>query len=90
MLACSQLVNAVMLRRTNEVIAKYLPPKVDWLVFCSLTLAQRQLYSEAVAAGRRALDDEGEVSMCNETARVTVWARGRCLSASRPLPTDDR
>ena len=51
----------ILLRRTNEVIAKYLPPKVDWVVFCSLTEMQRHLYADAVAAGKRGLDDADEV-----------------------------
>ena len=45
-----ELVSSVMLRRNNDVIAKYLPAKYELVVFCSLTAAQQELY-------RKELDD---------------------------------
>uniref|UniRef100_A0A7S3APU5 DNA repair and recombination protein RAD54-like n=1 Tax=Haptolina ericina TaxID=156174 RepID=A0A7S3APU5_9EUKA len=39
-------VKEIMLRRTNETIAKFLPPKEDVVVFCTLTKRQQQLYTE--------------------------------------------
>ena len=37
-------IKQIMLRRTNEVISKYLPAKLDVCVFCTLTIEQQQLY----------------------------------------------
>ena len=48
---------AVDAGRTNEVISKYLPPKYDILVFCSLTPGQKELYDSTVRLGQRSLDD---------------------------------
>ena len=44
------LVSSVMLRRNNEVIAKYLPAKYELVVFCVLTEAQKQLYRQELWA----------------------------------------
>jgi DNA repair and recombination RAD54-like protein len=47
----TKLVGQIMLRRTNEVIAKYLPAKLDVNVFCTLTEEQQTLYMAKVAEG---------------------------------------
>ena len=55
----TRLVNNVMLRRTNEVIAQYLPAKLDVIVFCHLTEAQKAIYHQICAEGRVALKTAG-------------------------------
>ena len=42
-----------MLRRNNDVIAKYLPAKYDLVVFCVLTDAQKQLYRQELEGAAR-------------------------------------
>lgn len=41
----------IMLRRTNEVIAKYLPAKLDVNVFCMLSEGQQQMYCQQCSKG---------------------------------------
>ena len=50
-------VQTVMLRRGNEAIAKYLPPKYEMVVFCSLTDAQKRLYTAEVEASALAKEE---------------------------------
>jgi DNA repair and recombination RAD54-like protein len=47
------LVSSVMLRRNNDVIAKYLPAKYELVVFCVLTDAQKQLYRQELEGAAR-------------------------------------
>ncbi|KAL1498820.1 hypothetical protein AB1Y20_014123 [Prymnesium parvum] len=46
----------ILLRRTNEIISKYLPPKYDFLVFCALTDEQVAMYDKTVRQGQKTLD----------------------------------
>ena len=69
------IVNQLMLRRSNEVIAKYLPAKLDVLVFCSLTGEQQAAYTHEVTVGRAAWQraaKTGEKAQQNKTALRTV------------------
>ena len=50
------LIKQIMLRRTNEVIAKYLPAKLDCCVFITLTGEQQEMYSKVVEEGRKKYD----------------------------------
>lgn len=50
-----KVVNQVMLRRQNDVIAKYLPAKLDVVVFCTLTEEQQSMYRHASTEGRKAV-----------------------------------
>ncbi|XP_017280508.1 DNA repair and recombination protein RAD54B [Kryptolebias marmoratus] len=40
----SRLTGMFVLRRTQEIINRYLPPRLDWTLFCELAPLQRQLY----------------------------------------------
>lgn len=40
----SRLTSQFILRRTNTVLSKYLPPKLEYVVFCGLSDLQRELY----------------------------------------------
>uniref|UniRef100_A0A8C7VMR2 RAD54 homolog B n=1 Tax=Oncorhynchus mykiss TaxID=8022 RepID=A0A8C7VMR2_ONCMY len=40
----SRLTGLFILRRTQEIINRYLPPRLDWTVFCSPSPLQRELY----------------------------------------------
>jgi len=50
-------VSTIMLRRNNDVIAKYLPPKYELVVFCSLTDDQKELYTNEVEQSLEAKKD---------------------------------
>jgi DNA repair and recombination protein RAD54B len=38
-----------ILRRTQEIISKYLPPKVEWVLFCPPSAAQTFIYENMVS-----------------------------------------
>ncbi|KAM6968402.1 DNA repair and recombination protein RAD54B [Aplochiton taeniatus] len=40
----SRLTGLFILRRTQEIINCYLPPRLDWTLFCGLSALQRELY----------------------------------------------
>ncbi|CAK6960650.1 DNA repair and recombination protein RAD54B [Scomber scombrus] len=40
----SRLTGMFILRRTQEIINRYLPPRLEWTLFCDLSLLQRELY----------------------------------------------
>lgn len=53
------LVNKIMIRRTSNILSKYLPVKIEQIVCCELTPLQKQIYqqflkSKAVMAALRA------------------------------------
>ncbi|XP_035527512.1 DNA repair and recombination protein RAD54B [Morone saxatilis] len=41
----SRLTGMFILRRTQEIINRYLPPRLDWTLFCDPTPLQRELYT---------------------------------------------
>ena len=51
--AFSRLIKQIMLRRNNDVIAAYLPAKLDACIFCTLTDEQKELYMQARNPGLR-------------------------------------
>lgn len=42
----SRLTGMFILRRTQEIINRYLPPRLDWTLFCELSPLQRELYQQ--------------------------------------------
>ncbi|KAM3614108.1 uncharacterized protein V6R79_010340 [Siganus canaliculatus] len=44
----SRLTGTFILRRTQEIINRYLPPRLDWTLFCDPSLLQRELYQHLV------------------------------------------
>ncbi|TAQ89042.1 hypothetical protein B7494_g2636 [Chlorociboria aeruginascens] len=44
----SSLTKQFILRRTTEVISKYLPPKTEYIIFCRPTQAQAQVYQHVL------------------------------------------
>ncbi|KAJ1678777.1 DNA-dependent ATPase protein rad54 [Spiromyces aspiralis] len=55
------LANKVIIRRTNDLLSKYLPIKYEHVVFCSLSLLQVDLYTKYLStkAVKRVLSDGG-------------------------------
>lgn len=46
----SVLVNRFIIRRTNDILSKYLPIKYEYVVFCNLSHFQRDLYQNFVSS----------------------------------------
>ena len=76
------------------MIAKYLPPKLDVILFVALTQPQQQLYLDAVAEGRRAFDGTHASAfqtvnvlkkIANDPARALEAAAA--AAAAKPPPT---
>lgn len=42
----SRLTGMFILRRTQEIINRYLPPRLDWTLFCNPSMLQRELYKQ--------------------------------------------
>lgn len=42
----SRLTGVFILRRTQEIINRYLPPRLDWTLFCQLSPLQGELYRQ--------------------------------------------
>lgn len=42
----SRLTGMFILRRTQEIINRYLPPRLDWTLFCQLSPLQEELYRQ--------------------------------------------
>ena len=66
--AFTRKLDAVMLRRTNEVIAKYLPAKLDVNVFCTLCPEQQAMYLKQCRYGLKAYD--GTYSSAFQTVTI--------------------
>ncbi|XP_061676283.1 DNA repair and recombination protein RAD54B [Syngnathoides biaculeatus] len=45
----SRLTGAFILRRTQEIINRYLPPRLDWTLFCRPSPLQREIYAHLVS-----------------------------------------
>ncbi|EKX48582.1 hypothetical protein GUITHDRAFT_68686, partial [Guillardia theta CCMP2712] len=75
--ALSNLVNIFILRRTNELLSKHLPPKVVQLVCCKLSPLQIQLY--------RAISSSKDVMrMCKGTGKTTKQVLA-CITSLKKL-----
>eukprot|EP00048_Salpingoeca_helianthica_P005722 m.90929 g.90929 ORF g.90929 m.90929 type:complete len:763 (+) comp13715_c1_seq1:148-2436(+) len=61
LLEMGQLVNRCIIRRTNSLLSKYLPPKVEQVVCCRLTPLQAEMYKFMLQTNtvRRALSSTG-------------------------------
>ncbi|CAB0004654.1 unnamed protein product [Nesidiocoris tenuis] len=59
----NRLTSGFILRRTQEIIGKYLPQKTEYVVFCEATEFQRKLYSIAVNFWTERLQEVGSRDM---------------------------
>ena len=57
-----ELVNRCLIRRTSDLLSKYLPPKIEAVVCCKLTEVQRLMYQRLIAtqASDRASKEKGK------------------------------
>ncbi|EGP90217.1 SNF2 family DNA-dependent ATPase domain-containing protein [Zymoseptoria tritici IPO323] len=46
----ANITNMFILRRTSEILSKYLPPKTEYVVFCKPTKVQKQIYRAVIEA----------------------------------------
>lgn len=53
-----QLVNKYIIRRTNDILSKYLPVKYEHVVFCELSDFQKKLYQHLVQEGAKKSSDD--------------------------------
>lgn len=80
-----QLVNKCIIRRTNSLLSKYLPPKVEQVVCCRLTPLQAEMYKHLLSTNtiRSALNSTGSSlsaittlkKLCNHPALLYEKAR---------------
>lgn len=63
------IVNRCVIRRTNDILSKYLPPKVEQVVCCRLTPLQRDMYKKL--ASKLLRQASGERSTCSSLAFIT-------------------
>ena len=54
-----QIVNQCMIRRTNEILSKYLPPKTEMVITVPLTKMQKEIYTTFVKEKARCIQEEG-------------------------------
>ncbi|KAI1293465.1 DNA repair and recombination protein RAD54B [Halotydeus destructor] len=47
----TSILNTFTLRRTNEEISKYLPPKTEYVICCRPTKVQREVYQDVLSSG---------------------------------------
>ncbi|PRT55460.1 DNA repair protein rhp54 [Wickerhamiella sorbophila] len=52
------LVNKYIIRRTNDILSKYLPVKYEHVVFCELSDFQKKLYQHLVQEGAKKSSDD--------------------------------
>ena len=76
-------VHTIMLRRTNEVIAKYLPAKLDACVFITLTTEQQQLHTDVVDEGKRTYE---ELQTHGSTFQTVTMLKKICNDPAAALP----
>ena len=93
--AFSRLIKQIMLRRNNDVIAAYLPAKLDACIFCTLTDEQKELYMQARDPGLRhstprQLGPHTRSSPHRSYARDDVRTMARTPQPSRPSPRSRR
>ncbi|EDQ87367.1 uncharacterized protein MONBRDRAFT_10186 [Monosiga brevicollis MX1] len=54
-----ELVNRCLIRRTSDILSKYLPPKIEAVVCCRLTGLQLDMYKRLIDSQAIALEDDG-------------------------------
>ena len=53
-----EIVNKCMIRRTNDILSKYLPPKTEMVITVPLTKMQKEIYTKFVDEKARSLESE--------------------------------
>uniref|UniRef100_A0A6A7G8V9 DNA repair and recombination protein RAD54-like n=3 Tax=Hirondellea gigas TaxID=1518452 RepID=A0A6A7G8V9_9CRUS len=69
------IVNRCLIRRTNELLSKYLPVKYEFVVCCPLTEVQRQIYTSFLSSSmvtKQIHDDGGSKKGGGNSALVAI------------------
>lgn len=89
------IVNRCVIRRTNDILSKYLPPKIEQVVCCRLTAVQMNMYKEFVsrvvksgladsAAAKGGFSSLAYIThlkkLCNHPGLVYDLAKVRCVN----------
>ena len=70
------MVNRIVIRRTNSILSKYLPPKVEQVVCCRLTPLQKEMYKKMLKSGdiRDALEKSDDSAALSSLSAINkVW-----------------
>ncbi|KAL8429514.1 hypothetical protein Efla_007154 [Eimeria flavescens] len=83
----SSVTNLFILRRTNALLAKVLPPKIILNLFCSLTPLQVAFYQEFLKSKccKKLLDSEGSGSSTGLTGKVLSSIQGLMKLCNHPV-----
>ncbi|XP_055388640.1 uncharacterized protein LOC129617445 [Condylostylus longicornis] len=88
-----KICNEFILRRTNELLAKVLPPKIVFAVFCKLTEVQEKQYHEILSStacvkvmnasnGKQALSHiQKLMKLCNHPSLIATSSTNSCSSS---------
>uniref|UniRef100_A0A146LH21 DNA repair and recombination protein RAD54-like n=1 Tax=Lygus hesperus TaxID=30085 RepID=A0A146LH21_LYGHE len=68
----NRLTSDFILRRTQELIGKYLPQKTEYVVLCAASELQKKLYSTAVKYWTERMDELGDREMPRHLSVITA------------------
>ncbi|KAJ8279404.1 hypothetical protein COCON_G00064700 [Conger conger] len=67
------IVNRCLIRRTSDILSKYLPVKIEQVVFCRLTPLQTELYKQFLKQAKPAEElQKGKISMSSLSSITTL------------------
>ena len=71
----AELVNRCIIRRTQALLSKYLPVKIEQVVCCRMTPLQENIYQSFVHSDaiRRSLRGEWTLDTCLAVVDTTIW-----------------
>ena len=74
LLEMGKLVNRCVIRRTNSILSKYLPPKVEQVVCCKLTPLQIEMYKCLVKSKlvKNVLDSDASANSFSSLSSITT------------------
>ena len=76
----SRLTSSFVLRRTADVLRKYLPPKTELVLFCRMTPLQRDVYAAALKISRKQVQPESAMSAQREALALQCIQTLRTIS----------
>ncbi|KAL4984653.1 SNF2 family N-terminal domain-containing protein [Aspergillus falconensis] len=79
-----ELTSQFMLRRTADILAKYLPPKTEYVLFCKPTNTQAKIYQTVLASPVF----QGAVGNSESTLQLITILKKLCNSPSLLSPKD--
>ncbi len=82
-----RLTSSFILRRTNALLAQYLPPKEEYIVFCKMSPLQQQVYTAVLRskALTSLLNASTSSSSSSASGSMSMAAGLRCLTVLKKL-----